>query len=534
MKVVSYRVFLEQPLLATQLLGDPNSSVSFPYIPGSLLRGMLINRYRERTPGKSEEALAHDPICRRLFFDGTTRYLHAFPLLTSGQRSLPTPHALVRPKGSSTQRVYNAAHADFDWREVADDGVPKPLRELFCLLKDDEISLIEQLTNRITVHVARERGKGRATADGGTIFQYDALAAGQVFGGVILADADDDATTLETLLPGDAWLGRSRSAGYGHVRVELNSTLDTNWREIGGSYPTLPANEPITLSLLSDTILYDSEGNFVSRVNSAILEAYFGFNVGEVSATQSFSATTLTGGFNNRARTPLPQAYSLAAGSVITLRLSEPVTADKVRQLEERGIGARLAEGFGRVVFQWLTADRFTAEGEALYSVRSRAQDLLPASRITAQQMARRLLDVKVEQAVARFVRDEVAPKARKMPANSQLGRVRVLLRRVVREQASLQALLAELSRFKETARRQFENAPITNTNFWEWLHGLLTEPATRDVWEVLQLSPRSWPLIAGERVERSPALDRSVTLKLIEATLTSASRERKRQEDAQ
>ena len=32
----------EQPLLLTSLQGDPNSSVSFSYIPGSVVRGALI------------------------------------------------------------------------------------------------------------------------------------------------------------------------------------------------------------------------------------------------------------------------------------------------------------------------------------------------------------------------------------------------------------------------------------------------------------------------------------------------------------
>ena len=39
MIVISYQVTLLEPLLATRIAGDPNSAVSYPYVPGGAVRG---------------------------------------------------------------------------------------------------------------------------------------------------------------------------------------------------------------------------------------------------------------------------------------------------------------------------------------------------------------------------------------------------------------------------------------------------------------------------------------------------------------
>src|SRR4051812_43492319 len=109
MKAFTYEILLKQPVLATTLLGDPNSSVSFPYLPGSLLRGLLIHRYLDQ---RSIADPTGDPDCRRLFFGGETRYLHAYPIGSSGARSLPTPRSWLIGKHASSDAAEPAALFD--------------------------------------------------------------------------------------------------------------------------------------------------------------------------------------------------------------------------------------------------------------------------------------------------------------------------------------------------------------------------------------------------------------------------------------
>jgi len=65
MKIIPYRVTLLEPLLATRIAGDPNSGVSYPYVPGSLVRGAAVAAYMREKAIAALDAGAED--VRRLF-----------------------------------------------------------------------------------------------------------------------------------------------------------------------------------------------------------------------------------------------------------------------------------------------------------------------------------------------------------------------------------------------------------------------------------------------------------------------------------
>lgn len=70
MKAITFLLHTTQPLLATSLQGDPNSDISFPYIPGSMIRGVLIGRYLQRHNLKSTDDILDEskyPDIKRLF-----------------------------------------------------------------------------------------------------------------------------------------------------------------------------------------------------------------------------------------------------------------------------------------------------------------------------------------------------------------------------------------------------------------------------------------------------------------------------------
>jgi CRISPR-associated protein Csx10 len=565
MKAVPYRVYLEQPLLATQLLGDPNSSVSFDYIPGSQVRGLLIHRYIERNDLTGTDVAGH-PECRRLFFSGATRYLHAYLLTESEQRGLPTPLALLQRKSDDLGPVYNASHEDWNEEErraAEDDDTLKPLDRPFCVISDgDRITLHKPQPNRIAVHVLRERVRGRATREKGAVFRYDALAEGQWFGGVVLVDDDTDTSIIRDLLqPETAWLGRSRSAGYGKVRILADPERGGDWREIGGAYPTIAANQHSTLTLLSDTILRDLDGFPVSSLaqqevaheptaddprlilDDQILSAYLGKRI-LLDATHSFSASVEHGGFNRTWQLPVAQTYALKAGSVIVFEPQETLDAETVRRLEQQGIGERRAEGFGRVAFNWLHEVELDAVEGQPHVLRDTSPSLSPMAQGLAQRMAMRLLEQQIEQGIITFVRDKVLQVdgvVQRMPQNSQLGRVRVLVRRAIRNGHNPAIVRDGLKQFKATGKQQFEQARLQDTSLWIWLNGLLAEPTAEsqdekkpnmeDVWEKLSLSETQWPRVVGQRAQRDAALTHAVTLRLIDTVMAGVTHARRKEQ---
>jgi CRISPR-associated protein Csx10 len=552
MKVILYRIYLEQPLLATQMQGDPNSSVSFDYIPGSLMRGMLVNRYIERHK-LAETDILSNPDCRRLFFSGETRYLHAYPLTSNEHRSLPTPLSLFKHKtaefeNKSMVSIYNMGHeelTDEERQDAEEEEALKSVNQNFWLPTDESNINLYKVQHQLAVHVFRQRSKGRATREQGAVFQYDALAPGQWFAGVILVDTDADATTIGDLLQPDiAWMGRSRSANYGQVRITLDPNIKSDWREIGSTYQSISAKSYVTLTLLSDTLLRDQDGQPVATLahqpiaheptsedsrlllEDTILSAYLGVRV-LIDCNHSFTASIQVGGFNRAWRLPLQQTYALRAGSVIVLETQEALDISTIRHLEQQGIGERRAEGYGRIVFNYDLDIQLDAHFGELFSQREETKALSPTAQTLAQRMAKQLLEQQVEQGITLFVRDEVIQRAGvidNMPKNSQLGRLRVPVRRALITN-DLAVVRVELDQFESTARRQFENARIQNVSLWDWLNDLLMEPDM--VWNKIALSDDQLPAIAGHKAEKDDALASNTVLRLIEAVLTAPARER-------
>lgn len=538
MKAITYRVYLDQPLLTTQILGDPSSSVSFNYILGSQVRGMLIHRYIERYK-LHEKEVSHNTDARRLFFNGTTRFLHAYPLVKGDRRSLATSRALFKRKNDEdihTYTAFNAAHEDFDRDDAESDDTLKPLGQPFCIIDSDKLMLHAPTPNNIAVHTQHDRSKGRATAEKGAIFQYEALAAGQWFGGAILLDddANADATILSNLLQGIAWLGRSRSAGYGKTTIELGVEYNSEWHEIGGKTPTLTLGQQVTLTLLSDTILHNPTGHPVLTLDAATLGTYLGVPV-RIDDAHSFSAIEIHGGFNRTWQLPLAQNYALAAGTTIVFTPQQTLDANAVRRLEQQGIGARRVEGFGRIAFNWLKDDTFSVSKSEPYPkpIGTEPSLTITGSHV-ATDMACRLLEHRIDEEIAKFVRDTVIGKrevAKNMPANSQLGRVRVLLRRAIREGNDLSVVRTGLKDFKDAGKRQFEQSRIENISLWDWLNRLVAEPPVDDVWAKIRLNEAQWPTVVDQHAPNDAARTRLVTLRLIDETLAAAARARKRGE---
>ena len=89
MKILTCRLELLEPLLATSLAGDPNSETTCDYLPGSMLRGALIARYAAHINANPASINTTDPEFARLFLDGSTRYLNGYKV-EGNVRSQPT------------------------------------------------------------------------------------------------------------------------------------------------------------------------------------------------------------------------------------------------------------------------------------------------------------------------------------------------------------------------------------------------------------------------------------------------------------
>lgn len=539
MRVITYRITLLEPTLVTALEGDPNEAVAFDYLPGSVLRGAVIRKYlRSSSRVELDTANADE---RRLFFNGTTRYLNAYPTDRLGRRTLPTPQSWQLKKGEETD-IFDFA---VEMRD-ADDQQWQGVREPFCSLgeQDDEgkpeVRLV-QPNRQIAVHTARTRRFGRPMPHTvlnriasdevrGAVYRYDALAAGQTFEAVILCDNDADASEFLSLLPGEAILGGSRSSGYGRVSFHDAKEVD-NWREAGHDLvPDMDGR--LIVTFLSDALLRDDHGQFV--VDPSVVTERLSQRLGApLRLRHAFLGGEVIGGFNRKWGLPLPQALAIHRGSVFVFDKPD-CDESRLHLLEAHGIGERRAEGFGRVVVNWHTEAELRVD-------RTKAPPTIPTvkgppgsdTERLLKQMAQRLQRRRLDELLIAKVNEVTIVNA---PTNAQLSRLRNILHdELLNESPDPQRILDFLHRIKErnTARRQFERARVGAKTLWDWLETRLQISDERAWKSLLGFQEAHTGKVGGIAAPLPDELRAEYLLRLIDAVLARAAKDRRKEGEA-
>lgn len=476
-----------EPLLATSFRGDPNSDVSYDYIPGSMLRGALIGRYLKQHRLR-ELDLADAEVTRLFFSDDHTRYLNGY-LFNGQRRTLPTPQTWRQEKGAEPSSSAGLRIFDFGVEYNDELASPKAVSEQFWC-ESDGCVYFHKPARRVNIHNQRDRIKGRSSkregnrTSEGEVFRYDALDAGQHFQAVILCE-EQDVTAFESLLEQeDIWIGGSRSAGYGHAKLSYEIFQGSNeWQEINSPLEDRAESEGIAITLLSHTLLRDEWGQPVADPSllPAAIRAVLGEDILR-SDPNIFGGSTLIGGFNRKWGLPLPQVPALVAGTVIVFD-SDELTSKQIHQLEWQGIGDRRNEGFGRVAINSHMQSSFMVS-----QLESRVPTTAPAitneaSIEMARRMAEKLLRKKLEQRLKKQL--EVTKLKRsaegKVPiSNSQLSRIGTAARvGLSREPMSLEPVDSVISNLAKIATNQFKAARMDrgNHSFYQQLGRWINKP---------------------------------------------------------
>lgn len=479
MKAVTFLLHTEQPILATSLQGDPNSDVSHSYIPGSMIRGMLISRYLRKYPPTQADILDNDNV-KRLFFHGNNRYLNAYLFdRKKKQRTLPIPFSLYKEKGQELDGdIWDFSQSTINSRLDS----PQRLEQGFCLVDYSSITIYQE-KRRINIHNQRNRQRGRGNEGSGAVFRYDAIDAGQTFQSVVLCDSAQDAEIIKSLLQSEketekinAWLGGSQSAGYGHVTIELLPD-DNNWHEVYKDWEDRKERENnLTVTLLSDTILRDDCGQNTTDPQEFFKVISKALDV-ELKHIDTYASSTIVGGFNRKWGLPLPQVPAILAGSVFVFKIpkfndeSQKESFDKkVTILEAQGIGERRVDGFGRIVFNWLTEDSTFSASKYVGSIANNKEEeksLSSASEKLATRMAERLLRQKLDELLLERLEASM-PKDSSKLSNSQLSRLMIVATKALAEGKPdpLYELLGRdenSDNLTKAARTQFKKTEMSN-----------------------------------------------------------------------
>ena len=541
MKIITFILETQQPVLATSFQGDPNSDVSYPYIPGSMIRGALIGRYLKRHPELGEDFLSEAALNKKvksLFFNGKTRYLNAY-LFCSKQkkRTLPVPLAWYKEKDDELPTPQETRSLDVrDLSQYLPEQVSlKSLSQRFCTVNERQVVLYRE-KRRINIHNLRDRTKGRSSPtkrdpatnqviqEGeGAIFRYEALDVQQAFQAIILCE-DDDAETIESLLkPADIWLGGSRSAGYGHIKINAAKCHNIeDWNEIDIKPENRVNRQRLKITLLSDTIIRDRCGQFSvdpCLVKQAIEDK---LPVQLPPATNVFISSTVVGGFNQKWGLPLPQVPALSAGSVFVF--DAQLTAQQIKILETEGIGERCIDGFGRVAVNWLAEYReFSARPPE--PIKDNETKLDDKYHDLAGQMAENILRQKLEQFIVEKVSDI---HLQGNITNSQLSRLEIVARKGLTNPPSFIPVIELLSSLTSNASEQYRNTKVSgNKSLEQQLKDWLIKPiGNTDSW---LRNPQDLEVnIAGliRSIKPDSDLVKEYTLRLIMAVAKKAKKE--------
>jgi CRISPR-associated protein Csx10 len=546
MKIIPYRVTLLEPLLATRIAGDPNSGVSYPYVPGSLVRGAAVATYM-RAKALTTLDVGADEV-RRLFFDGRTRYLNAYPVDARGIRTLPTPRSLFHVKGEESS-IYDFAIETIS--EVDDEKAQfvaaAKESQPFCWMEDNHIFFIAP-ERRINVHTQRDRVKGRATEESGAVFQYDALEEGQTFAGWVLIDEDADVELASSLLRRIYRLGGSSNSGYGRVAVEAGEPQDVEgWREISRRITPIDNGETFVVTLLSDTLIRDANtGQYTWNLQPA-LQQLLGVEIERVQTAageeeqRGVWRLEEAGGFNRAWGLPLSQAQVIASGSTFVFRARAAIPLEAIFSAEWRGIGERRSEGFGRLAFNWQSEARLTRVTPPESSpIAQPTPKLNGVAYDMAQRMAMRMLRRELDGKLRKAINDIQIPK-RPPISNAQISRLRIIAREALPhgDLARLQRYLEENIKTRRSVRDQFDRTRLGSEGerlsrqsegerLSRWLEERLSQPET--VWN--KLGAQNVSKRIGDNVQVSTqgneSLAREYTIRLIDGVLARLAKERR------
>lgn len=522
MKVLTYEIKLLEPALITALAGDPNSSIALNYLPGSILRGAIIQKYIQQQK-KDNPAYQFDPTdktIRSLFFDGQTRFLNGY-LLDNGQRSLPVPLSWQCKKAETDTSIYDFAYEDASvaFPDKTWQGISQP----FCIVADGTVQLLK-LKQLTTVHITRDRHIGHQATEKSeqrSIYRYISLTSGQTFSAAIICSTEQQASILKPLLQEETWIGGSRTAGYGRVEFCHTTTIEPSdkWRE----FPTEleEGDEQFSITFVSDALIRDLKSGQYTVDSETIVE-FIQDLFGNVQLREAFLETVPIGGFNRKWGLPLPQVMAVKMGSVFVFDIQENVDKDKLRRLEQNGLGERRVEGFGRVLINWHDRSELTTptdNGSSSKIPLKIAEDTTVAPIV--RNMVNRLLEEQLELLVAKEA--EKLSNQVKGIRRSQLNRLRMVIQNemfadIPRKQGRFQKYLTQLNE-RPVTRKQFDKARLAGKPLIEWLKLCFSSEG------LVAGSISPMPKIGDMKAELTPEIVHDYNLRLAEAVLAQAAK---------
>ena len=514
MNALTYHIQLHQPVLTTQAQsGEPNSAIAAPFIPGSMIRGALFSKYAK---GKTVN-IEKDETARQLFLDGTVCYLNAYQTVNN-ERSLPTPLSWFVPKEDAKRTDADILNFAVE-KEIGQPFKPPSLGDFVW-----QTSRRIQLGSPHMIGIVHNTSSdpSRKSADDSNVYRYEAIAADQGFGGVIVSENIALLTEAKALLElSHFYLGGSHTAGYGRVSI-TNINLKKNWQE----FTPLSSEEDVLYEEEEeDEEQFETEDDVASGSDFAIItclsDLIWRDKNGQINANfqtskgkkpkDAFFRMRRVGGFNRKWGLPLCQSWAVQAGSVFVFPLD---CYEELKDWVEKGVGERRAEGYGRVALNWHPLAKIAQSSLPMAKSEVPSTQLSPESINIARGMANRQLQAQVDMALLDRIQE--LSNFSGLPKTTQLAQARMAARRAWYEK-DLSLLKHHFVLKKRTTGSETEDAEpaLSPTSIQQWERAKVNDQ-----------SFKNWILQQIEKVEQFTLINTLPKVAGIEADFTDIQEE--------
>lgn len=348
MFIIRYRITTLSPALFVMNVGDTNMVATRDYIPGSVILGLFAGEFIREKSLDNRAHENHD--FYQWFLRGDVRFTNAFIVSQDErgqfQKYFPVPLSIQHEKSNEK------ALSDLFFPD--EDTVKQPVYKAGFSRTEGDGLYRQPVKKSLNFH--HQRNPETGTVKKGLIFNYESMDAHQTFEGNILGSCEGLQAIL-ALFPNaqTAYIGRSRNAQYGKIRFEFVSQAPEDFipETDGFTSKTLEKaieNEEVSLTLLSNTIMYNDNGLSTTEVTE--IEKLLTKELdAKVAVKKAFIKTDEVENFVSVWRLRKPSEVCFKAGSCFLLGGISPEHTKKLLELQRNGIGERRGEGFGRIVF---------------------------------------------------------------------------------------------------------------------------------------------------------------------------------------
>gem|GEM_PF-5440835 len=454
---IRYQLLLEEPV-RMGMAGNQEGTAAMSYLAGSALRGALLGKYIHTYYGDRTDDLSKDPAVRRELFTDM-RFTDAY-LSESGRDLIPVPNVYYvdkhqkRAAEKENKKKYTV-HSCV--REIPNEGELRQGSGGFCRIEGKQFTVIP-VHKCANLHIGTEEK---------TMFRYEAIDKGQVFTGYIACEEASAARMLEILDDAVLYVGGSKGSGYGRCKViACEKSSYEKMLEFYGIQRETCTNE-FTVYALSRLDLTDPGGNPAGEIDPAYLEKTLG--VRNVCLKQASVASEIVSSFNHTWKAGHVLQNTVSAGSHYLYTCEGQVSKEAARKLEEKGVGLRKEEGFGRILINADFSQNVCAVYEPKKEITKRVP-MTPEEKALYHDIQRRVNQRKILSQINKAAMDcmEHSPKLARTVSRTQISGLYSALQKALlctNDREGIEIIERYMrSLMKEKNPSQFKNANAEDT----------------------------------------------------------------------